>query len=237
MKMEAIILAGGLGTRLKDILKGIPKPMAQINGKPFLEYLLTYLNYFNFKKVILAVGYKKEMVENYFKFKYKNMKLIYSYEDSPLETGGAIVKALSYCSGDYIFVLNGDTFFNVNLKNFFKKEKEYFDIIIAIKEMSNFSRYGAIQIKGNKIICFKEKKYYKKGYINGGIYLINKNLFKKFKLSEKFSFEEFIQDNVDKLTIGYYIEDSYFIDIGIAEDYKKAQEELAKNYDYFKDSI
>jgi D-glycero-alpha-D-manno-heptose 1-phosphate guanylyltransferase len=118
--VEAVILVGGLGTRLKSMTNGLPKPMIDVNGKPFLSYILNFLCSNGFRKIILAVGYRHNVIESYFKYSYKNMEISYSVEEKSLGTGGAILKTLDLIESDYFFVLNGDTFFNIN---FNKMEK------------------------------------------------------------------------------------------------------------------
>jgi D-glycero-alpha-D-manno-heptose 1-phosphate guanylyltransferase len=222
--MEAIILAGGFGTRLKSVVKETPKPMADINGVPFLEILLKFLKKQNIKRVILSVGYKKEYIKNYFKSNFLDLEILYSEETTPLKTGGAIKKALNLANNENIFVLNGDTFFNINLKDMLIKHlAKNADITIALKKMSNFDRYGSVVLKNDKIIQFKEKKFCREGFINGGIYIIKKDLLKNEK--EIFSFEEYL---TQKNNIYGFISNEYFIDIGIPKDYFKAKKDLIK---------
>lgn len=220
--MEAIVLAGGFGTRLSTVVSDVPKPMAPINDRPFLEYLLEDLNEKGINRVILAVGYKKEIIKSYFKEKYKNIDIIYSDEDIPLGTGGAIKKALTLAENENIFIINGDTFFDVNLKEMYQfHKKNSSKLTLAIKEMEKFDRYGSLVLDKDKIIKFEEKKYNEKGYINGGIYLINKELLIEEK-KENFSFEKEILENKNLKIKKYgYKSEGYFIDIGIPEDYYK----------------
>lgn len=220
--MEAIILAGGFGTRLSKVVSDVPKPMAPVNNRPFLEYLLDDLNEKGIKKVILAVGYKKEIIKNYFKNKYKELEIIYSEENTPLGTGGAIKKALMLCKTENIFIINGDTFFDVDLKGMYEFHKEKNSkLTVAIKEMENFDRYGSIILSKDKIIKFEEKKYVDKGYINGGIYLLNKDILDNIE-KKTFSFEKDILENEEfKMERYGYSSEGYFIDIGIPEDYHK----------------
>lgn len=227
--MEAIVLVGGLGTRLRSVVSDVPKPMACINDIPFLEYILNYLNKHQVKKIILCTGYKGNIVREYFGYIYKGSEIVYSNEDTPLGTGGAIKKALSKCKNEKVFVLNGDTYFDINLshmKDIYSKNK--CDIAIGIKHMTNFDRYGSVVLENNKVSRFEEKKFVESGFINGGVYYIDRNLFHKYPCEEdKFSFEqEFIEKNINNLNIEAYISNNYFIDIGIPEDYKKAQNEL-----------
>ena len=220
--MEAIILAGGFGTRLSTVVSDVPKPMAPIKGRPFLEYLLDDLNEKGINRIILAVGYKKEIIKSHFKEKYKNIDIVYSDEDIPLGTGGAIKKALTLTKDEDIFIINGDTFFDVDLKEMYQfQKKNSSKLTLAIKEMEKFDRYGSLILEGDKIIKFEEKKYVNKGYINGGIYLINKELLKKEE-KESFSFEKDILENESLKIEKYgYKSKGYFVDIGIPEDYYK----------------
>lgn len=223
--MEAIILAGGFGTRLKQVVSDVPKPMAPINEIPFLVYIFNWLNKYNVTHVVLAVGYKKEVIIDHFGKKYKNIDIDYSIEDTPLFTGGAIKQALNKCREDNIFIINGDTFFDVNLEELLAQHiKLNADFTISVKEMKDFDRYGIVKINENKeVIGFEEKKYHEKGYINGGIYCIKKDLLNKIS-KPTFSFEkDYMEKYYLKDDIKAYFSDSYFIDIGIPEDYSKAQ--------------
>jgi len=230
MTKEAIILAGGLGTRLRNIVKDIPKPMAEVGGKPFLEYLIKYLHTQGITRVILSVGYKYEFIKNYFKNSFLGLELIYSIEDTPMGTGGAVKLALSYVNFDDVFILNGDTLFLIDLKKFYDlhKSKEA-DFSIALKKVENPYRYGVIEIDSDfRIKKFHEKgKFEGTGLINGGVYLLKSELFSKLSLPESFSLEtEFIEKHFkDFKFFGFPFED-YFIDIGVPEDYERAKKEI-----------
>ncbi|HIP13104.1 MAG TPA: D-glycero-D-manno-heptose 1-phosphate guanosyltransferase [Arcobacter sp.] len=228
--MEAIILAGGFGTRLQSVVKDVPKPMADINGRPFLEYILDLLANQGITDVILSVGYKKDIIKKHFKSKYKNINICYSVEELPLGTGGAIKKSLKMCKSPDVFVLNGDTYFNVNLNNLLKRYKELdCSLILSLKTMYNSDRYGSVMLKDNYISNFLEKTYKEKTLINGGVYIVKKNIFNNIELDNIFSFEtDFLEKQIRNMNIGYLISTGYFIDIGVPEDYKKAQLDLCK---------
>lgn len=226
--MEAVVLAGGFGTRLAHIVKDMPKPMAPVAGKPFLEYVFNYLSEQGVTNVILATGYMHEKIACYFGDEFKNIKIMYSVEQSPLGTGGAIKKALTLCSDKYVFIINGDTFFNVDLKEMYNiSEIRGADITIAIKLMREFDRYGTVNIDDNdEIVAFAEKKYCKEGWINGGVYCIKKDSLQKIS-EEKFSFEKDYLENANiSKKISCLRQDGYFIDIGIESDYNKAQKDF-----------
>jgi len=229
---EAIVLAGGTGTRLQSVVKEIPKPMASINDTPFLEYQFNYLLKQEIKRVVLSVGYKYEVIQSYFGTSYKGIDIDYAIEDEPLGTGGALKLAFGKINAKDAYILNGDTFFSVDL---FKMgtfhEEQNADVTMAIKRMENFDRYGVVEFNSSsgELVQFKEKQFVREGYINGGVYLIKRSVFEGDGLMEKFSFEKDIletQIGVLKILAFEHSADQYFIDIGIPEDYQKAQYEL-----------
>ncbi|ECP7379367.1 NTP transferase domain-containing protein [Campylobacter coli] len=215
--MQAIVLAGGLGTRLRSVVQDLPKPMAPINGKPFLAFVLEYLKKQGITEIILSVSYKYELIQEYFKDKFHSVKIRYNIEKELLGTGGAIKDALKFVKNE-AYVLNGDTFFDINLKKLVLNGSK---ICIALKQMQNFNRYGTVNVNEQGFVTsFEEKVFKKQGLINGGIYLLKKDIFDEFSLEKKFSFEEFLQENYKSLKIQTQIFDDYFIDIGIPEDYQ-----------------
>lgn len=225
-EIPAIVLAGGLGTRLRSVIQDLPKPMAMINGKPFLHYVFLYLTKQNITKAILAVGYKSMAIESFFGDKYLDVKIEYSRETEPLGTGGGIKKAFSYVQG-LAYVINGDTFFDVPLKTLLNFHTETgADISLALKPMTNFDRYGTVELDGSRITYFNEKKQMAAGLINGGVYILDKQMLNSVIL-EKFSFEKAVlEKEVTQKRLCGIAFDSYFIDIGIPEDFAKAQSEF-----------
>ncbi|EAK7451458.1 D-glycero-D-manno-heptose 1-phosphate guanosyltransferase [Campylobacter jejuni] len=221
--MQAIVLAGGLGTRLKSVIQDLPKPMAPINGKPFLAFVLEYLKKQGITEVILSVSYKYELIQECFKDEFDGMKIRYNIEKELLGTGGAIKDALKFIQNQ-AYVLNGDTIFDIDLKKIVLNDSK---ICIALKQMQNFDRYGTVNIDDQGIVTsFEEKVFKKRGLINGGIYLLKKDIFDEFDLEKKFSFEEFLQVNYKILKIQAQIFDDYFIDIGIPEDYRRFNNDI-----------
>ena len=232
MTREAIILAGGLGTRLMDALPDVTKSLAPVNGRPFIEYQLEYLDRWGFDKVILSVGHLHEQIIRHLGNSYKSLKIEYAIEEEPLGTGGALLKALRYVESYLTFVFNGDTYFDVNMQRLydFRQIKEA-DLCMTIRFESDTARYGSIEFdSNNRVVKFHETgKGPEEGYINGGIYLLRKDYLLNFGLPEKFSLEkDFFQKYY--LTEEFYAMRcfSYFRDIGIPEDYKKAQDEFAR---------
>ncbi len=231
MITTAIILAGGFGTRLQSVVSDVPKPMATVCGKPFLYWLLRYCNRYGIKEVILSVGYKADIIENYFGNTFQNISIKYCYEKEPLGTGGAILESLKHTSAQEVFVLNGDSFFNINLKDFYFQHTHHkSSLSLALKDMEKFERYGVVKINSSsRITAFEEKKNTAKGNINAGVYILNRNLFSNKNLSGKFSFEKDLMEKfVSQETISGFIFHDYFIDIGIPEDYEKVNKEFWK---------
>ncbi|EJE3575681.1 nucleotidyltransferase family protein, partial [Campylobacter coli] len=182
--MQAIVLAGGLGTRLRSVVQDLPKPMAPINGKPFLAFVLEYLKKQGITEIILSVSYKYELIQEYFKDEFHGMKIHYNIEKELLGTGGAIKDALKLVKNE-VYVVNGDTFFDIDLKKLVLNGSK---ICIALKQMQNFDRYGTVNVDEQGIVTsFEEKVFKKQGLINGGIYLLKKDIFDEFSLEKKFS--------------------------------------------------
>lgn len=226
--MEAIVLAGGFGTRLRSVVADIPKPMAPIAGRPFLACLFDFLHDQGATRLVLCTGYRHEVVEGFFGAGYRGMAIAYSVEQEPLGTGGALKRALAMCASEHVAVLNGDTLFRVELQEMLELHiAGGRAITVALKPMRDFDRYGVVEVAEGRITAFREKSSCAAGHINGGVYIVNAGLFAGRELPERFSFEtDFLEREVARLNIGAFISDGYFIDIGIPEDYARAQGEL-----------
>jgi D-glycero-alpha-D-manno-heptose 1-phosphate guanylyltransferase len=232
--MEVIILAGGLGTRLRSVVSEVPKCMAPVDGKPFLWYLLKYLTHYEVSRVILSVGYLRDVIIDWIDENGQEFPFGFDYaiEEEPLGTGGGICLALSKTFGSDIVVLNGDTFFEVNLNELMDYHHiKPATISMALKPMCDFDRYGRVVIDkiDGRVVEFKEKEFCNDGLINGGVYVINKHELPQ-GLPVKFSFErEVLEPLCTKSKVYGLIQEGYFIDIGVPEDYKLAQSELSQN--------
>jgi D-glycero-alpha-D-manno-heptose 1-phosphate guanylyltransferase len=228
--MEAIILAGGLGTRLQPAVSDLPKSMAGINGRPFLEFLLDRLIQCGFEHVILSIGYMHEHIMDHFSAEYKNLKISYAVENEPLGTGGGIRLAMRQANSDDVLVLNGDTLFMLDLNafsDFHLRRKSLFSI--ALRQVESVGRYGSVIIDKEGVISgFAEKNTSDgPGMINAGIYLISRKYFSDFSLPENFSLEKDFIEKIYKNDRFYGFPGSgYFIDIGIPEDYSRAQSDF-----------
>ena len=192
MFREAIILAGGFGTRLSHVVSNVPKPMAPVYGKPFLSYVIDRLVDAGIERVVLATGYKHEVIEAWFGDSYRSAQIIYSHEDTPLFTGGAILQAARLLQSNDFIVLNGDTLFDIDfseLYDFHTAHKAH--LSVALRQVEDTSRYGSVTCDDHRIIAFSEKAESQgAGDINGGIYAINRSWLLAQDLPVKFSFEK-----------------------------------------------
>lgn len=232
MIREAIILAGGLGTRLRAAVPDLPKCMAPVAGHPFIYYLISYLRNQGISRFIFSLGFKHAVVETYLaQFFVADTQLNYvtSIEKEPLGTGGAILKASLLAHSREVLVVNGDTFFAAEIQLLYQiyKEKKA-DCILTLKPMQQTDRYGVVTMEeSGRIRSFLEKQFYKEGLINGGVYLLNTASLREKKLGDTFSFENNYLLPFCKEELFYgVVQDHYFIDIGIPADYQKANEDF-----------
>lgn len=226
---EAILLAGGLGTRLRSAVPELPKCMAPVHGKPFLAYVVRYLQQQGIRRFIFALGYKHNDFDVFLRSFFKEDQYTVSIEEEPLGTGGAIRLACDKALSENVLVTNGDTIFEADvpaLSDFHYRHQAA--CTLALKPMTNFSRYGAVELDRDGVIQqFREKQQCSEGLINGGVYALSVAKFKAHDLPEKFSFEkEFLEKYTAEQTFYGLPQDGYFIDIGIPEDYEKAKREL-----------
>lgn len=229
---EAVILAGGFGTRLRSVVSDVPKPLAPVAGRPFLAYVLDALVRQGYGHAVLATGYMHEKVEECFGNAYRGMKISYARELTPLGTGGAIVNALQHCTADSVTVLNGDTLFLADLGQL----EHYADskgtqLAIVLRAVPDAGRYGAVETAADgRITAFREKDPSAgAGNINGGIYRLQRRLLDGYAVGQQFSFEkEVMQQRYATEAFYAYADGAYFIDIGVPEDYQCAQTELPR---------
>jgi len=235
MLEEAVILSGGFGTRLRDVVQDLPKPMAPVNGKPFLEYLLRYLRRQHVKRAVLSTGYLHEKIEAHFGDAFDGMELVYVVEKEALGTGGGIRLALESCAAKNVYVLNGDTFFDISLDELCSAHwNEQADATIALRAVNDASRYGTVELKPDsaEIAAFREKDPSRSGpaLINAGVYVLNREQYLNATPGGKaFSIEQdFFAEQLGALRFcgRPFSEEHYFIDIGIPADYQKANDDL-----------
>ena len=231
MMTEAIVLAGGLGTRLRSAVPELPKCMASVAGRPFIAYVIDYFQQQGVRRFIFSVGYKHEIIEEFLRKEYSDLQYTCSVEDAPLGTGGAILKSCTLATSSNVLVLNGDTFFRIDaLRLSACHEQQEAECTLCLKKMENTDRYGVVQTdESGKITSFLEKKYYEVSVINGGVYALNLPLFMQETFPEKFSFEkDYFEKYYAEKKIYGQLHDGYFIDIGIPEDYARAQTDFKK---------
>jgi len=221
--VDAIILAGGFGTRLRDIVPNVPKPLAPINGVPFLDLLIDQIEKSGVvEKIVLAVGYRADAIIQYFENRSSGVPVLFSREEEPLGTGGAVRQAISLTTSDQIFVFNGDSYLNCSLSNmltrFFKP------LTIAYTYVENASRFGQLVVNSqNQVLAFREKSQNAEpGWINGGIYLFDRKVFDR-SLPVVFSLEKDLFPQLLKDGVFGFRTDGIFIDIGTPESFAKAQ--------------
>jgi D-glycero-alpha-D-manno-heptose 1-phosphate guanylyltransferase len=226
--VEAIVLAGGLGTRLAGRLNGVPKPMAPIAGRPFLEILLNQLQHAGCTRVLLSVGHLHEVIERHFGAHFRGMAVDYAIESAPLGTGGAIRAAQRKAAEQSVLVTNGDTFLDADYAAMLRfHQAEAAALTMAITHRADVARYGGVIVSEKRITGFQEKGRSGPGWINAGAYAIDKDLRWPAHLDEKFSFEtDFLAQEIAALAPRAYEVNGFFLDIGVPEDLDRAQTEL-----------
>lgn len=226
--MEAIVLAGGLGTRLAGRLDGVPKPMAPVAGRPFLEILLNQLQLAGCTRALLSVGHLHHVIQQHFGAGHRGIKLDYVIEHEPLGTGGAIRAALNCATEENVLVLNGDTFLQADYAAIIRFHAAAgAPLTIAVTHQDNIARYGGVLMEGARIAGFEEKGRSGPGWINAGSYVLRRDLQWPEELAEKFSFEkDFLVPQIRRLAPAAYKVDGFFLDIGIPEDLDRAQTAL-----------
>ena len=226
--MEAIVLAGGFGTRLREVVPDLPKPMAPIAGRPFLEILLSALARKGFTRIVLSLGFMAEKVIKHFGASYAGMELVYEVERQPLGTGGAIRAAMLRCSADHVFVFNGDTYLDLevdDLENLWQASQHP---VIVVREVPDTARFGRVEIQGGRVSAFREKGMTGKGLINAGCYVLPQGALDAFPIGQNFSLEtEYLAKELQRIHFDGFVTQGHFIDIGVPEDFARAQNELA----------
>ena len=226
--MQAVLLAGGLGTRLRSVVSDRPKPMALIEGRPFMEYVIRGLARHGITDIIFAVGYKGSMVEEHFKDGTDmGSHVSYAYEEELLGTAGAIKNAGKFVTEDQFFVLNADTFYQLDYSRLTALAGEKnLDMALVLREVEDVSRYGAATLENQKAADGEEKR---PGTINGGVYLLKKSLLDEIPEGKVSLEQEMIPRWMKEgKRLGGFVNDGYFIDIGIPEDYFRFQEDVKK---------
>ena len=224
--MRAIILAGGLGTRLRDAVPDVPKPLALVNGEPFLSLVMRNLLRNGVDEVILSIGHMGKMIREKFGDNFEGARITYSEESSPLGTGGALQRAAAMTKDKPAIALNGDTYLDIDHSAMMRAHLAGGSkITIALKNVADAKRFGNVDVEEGVVISFREKGGHAPGLINAGVYVVSPGLFDGFSKAPPFSFEtDFLPERLAALRPGCFITQGDFIDIGTPEDYRRAQE-------------
>lgn len=222
---EAIVLAGGFGTRLRAIVGDVPKPLAPVAGRPFLAWLLDRMAANGIRRCILATGYMADRIETSIGGRWQGMEVAYSREDKPLGTGGAIKLAAQRLLGHGAHVMNGDTWLEYApsaLEDAASKSSA--SLSIALARVEDVSRYGAVDVLGGLALAFQEKGPSGSGWINAGCYFLGEAALDALPAASSFSFErDVLQPRAAAGDVAAFQKTSGFIDIGVPEDYARAQ--------------
>lgn len=232
--MQAIILAGGLGTRLRSVVQAVPKPMAMVQGKPFLEHLLTYYQGQGVRQFILAVGYLAPMIRQHFGTQWQGCRIDYSEETSPLGTGGALLQASELLvdgPDDVCLALNGDTFFAINLAQLITFHRHHHaQVSIAAFRSADTQRYMSLAIDAHhQVHALNSPPGQQQAIVNGGAYLIQTRLLQDLRQQSVVKKQSWENDTLPNLVAAQtrvfaHLTAKPFIDIGIPSDYTHAQQ-------------
>ena len=226
--MEAIVLAGGFGTRLQQVVTDVPKPMAPIAGRPFLEILLGELAQKGFSRVVLSLRFMAEKISGHFGPRFAGMDIAYVVEDTPLGTGGATRLAATACTQEHVFVFNGDTYHDLEVDLLERQWQARQHTIVVGRQVPDTTRYGRLVVDGDRITSFAEKGIVGPGLINAGCYVFATDALAQFPLNQPFSIEtDYLVPEAARATVEVFVTEGVFIDIGIPEDYARAQTLLA----------
>lgn len=230
---EAIILAGGFGTRLRSLVDDVPKPLAAVAGRPFLAWLLDALSAQGLRRVVFATGYRGEQVEAALGKRWQNISLEYSRELQPLGTGGAIALAMRRISGRACFVLNGDSWLALDYARFEAVTRaQDARLGVALAKVADVARYGAVHAERGRITGFVEKGSSGPGLVNAGVYCIARSLLDGVPEGPAFSFEnDVLVPAATREVVTAFTDTADFIDIGVPEDYRRAQVQFAAGKD------
>lgn len=223
---EAIVLVGGLGTRLRSVVSDVPKPLAPVAGRPFLAWVLDGLAAQGIRRVILATGYMSGVVEEVVGERWGQVEVVYSVEDEPLGTGGAVRNALARLQGDAVHVANGDTFLRYSLSGLEDAAALAGAFAsIALARVDDVSRYGAVETGADgRVVAFREKGRAGPGLINAGCYFLGRDALHALPSTPVFSLEtDFLVPHASQGRLSAYTHTEAFIDIGVPEDFARAQ--------------
>jgi D-glycero-alpha-D-manno-heptose 1-phosphate guanylyltransferase len=226
--MRAILLAGGAGTRLRQVVSDVPKPLAPVAGRPFLSYLLDLLKLRGFTEIILSVGYLRDAIMEEYGASYNGLTIDYAIEETPLGTGGGLRNAMERVRAFPVFACNADTFLDLDYRAMLHEHTAAEAALsVAVRHIDNAGRYGKARVEAGRIVAFGSGGEDGPGWINAGVYLFGENLLASESATAAFSFErDFLERRIVELRPTAFRTEAYFIDIGVPEDYTRAQTEL-----------
>lgn len=222
---EAIVLVGGLGTRLRAVVPDLPKPLAPVAGRPFLAWVMDQLAGNGIRHVVLATGYMSDVVEAAIGASWRGMQVEYSVEQHALGTGGAVRQACQRLRGNAVHVLNGDTYLDYSAAGIADAVSESgANIGVALARVDDVARYGAVECDSGRITRFREKGGSGPGYVNAGCYFLGSKAIAALPQLEAYSFEtEVLVPMTAAGSVCGYADTRGFIDIGVPDDYLRAQ--------------
>lgn len=231
--MKAVILAGGLGTRLRDKIKDLPKPMAEVLGKPFLEWQLELLKSWGIREFILSVGYLADKVKSYFKNgEQLGVSIRYAEEEEPLEDGGGLKNACRFLDEvDIFLVANGDTYLDLSTEDFYRFTGLHREtgalVTLALAKRDKPQKSGLVKLENSRIIKYEEKEG--AGLVNAGYMLFRREALNYMPQCRKFSLgKDFLPVLVQTGRAYGFITNCFFLDLGTPEDYEKMKEKLGE---------
>jgi NDP-sugar pyrophosphorylase family protein len=231
MELAAVVLAGGMGTRLRSVVADRPKVLAPVAGRPFLTYLLDQIGDAGIQRVVLSTGHLAEQFASIIGDRYRNIQIVYAHEEQPLGTGGAICFACGFTDADQLLVMNGDSYCDADLSSYIDWHVGgRHDVSLMLAKVNDRSRYGTVEINaGGRITAFIEKRSERiAGYINAGVYLLRRPMLDQFPAGPLSIEREVFPVWLRERALMGWVTDGEFIDIGIPSDYERSHEFMAR---------
>lgn len=224
--IDVVVLCGGIGSRLAEVVNDRPKPMAEINHQPFLDILIDYFTGFGFRRFILCAGYMSEVIQDYYNQKSSMVEFIISYEQAPLGTAGSVKNAEEFIRSDPFLVTNGDSFCPVNLAEFYNFHSSRQALLsIAAVESEETADRGLLTLDSlQRIVSFEEKEQaQEQGYVNAGIYFFQKEILSYIPANTKYSLEYDLLPGLTNHRSYAFVSHEELIDIGTPQRYEQAK--------------
>jgi D-glycero-alpha-D-manno-heptose 1-phosphate guanylyltransferase len=231
MELAAVVLAGGMGTRLRSVVADRPKVLAPVAGRPFLAYLLDQIADAGIERVVLSTGHLAEQFADVIGNRYRNIRITYAHEEQPLGTGGAIRFACDFTTADQLLVMNGDSYCDADLSSYIEWHvKGGNDVSLMLAKVGDTSRYGTVEMDaGGRITAFIEKRPESTaGCINAGVYLFRRAMLEQFPDGPSSMERDVFPVWLRAESMMGWATDAEFIDIGIPSDYERSHEFMAR---------